>query len=105
MKECRYLTVLRALPGAARRILEELVSTGTTEYKFKSDFALRNQAIGKAEGKAEGKADSVLEVLAVRGLRVPDESRERILSCKDLKQLQRWLDRAVTAGSADELFD
>ncbi|MGP4026870.1 hypothetical protein [Actinomadura sp. 3N407] len=93
--------VVSALPRLARRILEELVSTGTAEYKFKSDLFLRHQAIGKAEGEAK----MVLVVLEARGLSVSDEARERIMACTDEEQLTEWATRAVTAGSADELFD
>lgn len=105
--------VLSSLPRAARRILEELVNTGTAEYKFKSDFALRNQAIGeakgkakgKAEGKAEGEAVLLLTVLKARRICVSDEVRDRVMACKDEQQLIEWATRAVTAESADELFD
>ncbi|MFG2090219.1 MULTISPECIES: hypothetical protein [unclassified Spirillospora] len=89
--------VVSALPRLARRILEELVSTGTAEYKFKSDLFLRHQALGEAE--------SVLKVLAARDLTVPDEVRERIRSCRDQEQLDEWLARAITVDTADELFD
>lgn len=67
----------------------------------KSALFLRNKAIGRVEGKA----GSVLKILAARNLPVPDEVRERILSCQDEEQLDEWVGRAVTASSADELFD
>ncbi|MEU8957334.1 hypothetical protein AB0C93_23865 [Streptomyces sp. NPDC048518] len=59
---------------------------------------------GKAEGKAEGEATALLRVLAVRGIDVPEETRERIGACADLAVLNRWLERAVHAGTVDELF-
>lgn len=56
------------------------------------------------EGQAKGQAKAILAVLARRGRAVSDEQRERILACTDLETLDRWLDRAVTASSTDELF-
>ena len=53
---------------------------------------------------SEGRAGAVLRVLARRNVAVSDEQRERISACTDLETLDRWLDRAVTAASADELF-
>ncbi|TYB46878.1 hypothetical protein [Actinomadura chibensis] len=73
------------------------MSTGSTEYKFKSEIFLRHQAIGEAE--------AVLKVLATRQVPVSDEVRERILECRDREQLDEWLSRAVTAETVDELFD
>ncbi|WP_067454963.1 hypothetical protein [Actinomadura macra] len=112
--------VLGVLPQAARKILEELVTTGTADYKFKSDFALRNQAIGEARGQAIGEARGqaigeargqaigeakmLLLVLEGRGLCVSDEMRERITTCADERQLAEWGRRAGTAESADDIF-
>ncbi|WP_406332280.1 hypothetical protein [Streptomyces sp. NBC_00203] len=56
------------------------------------------------EGRAEGRAGAILRVLDRRGIDVSDEDRERIASCDDLDMLDRWLDRAITATSASEVF-
>ncbi|QXJ24737.1 hypothetical protein AGRA3207_006124 [Actinomadura graeca] len=69
-------------------------------HVFKSDFALRNQAIGKIEGEAE----AVLTVLAGRGLSVSDEVRRRILACEDQDVLTGWLLRVAAVQSAEELL-
>ena len=53
---------------------------------------------------SEGRAGAVLRVLARRNIAVSDEQRERISACTELETLDRWLDRAVTAASTDELF-
>ncbi|TDD63826.1 hypothetical protein [Actinomadura rubrisoli] len=55
-------------------------------------------------GKAEGKAENVLLVLKARGIEATDEHRQRIEGCTDQSQLKIWLQRAVTAQKADELF-
>ena len=55
-------------------------------------------------GRATEKAADVLDVLDARGLAVSDAQRERIVNCKDLEILTRWVRRAVTVVSTDELF-
>jgi hypothetical protein len=87
--------VLMTLPEAARADLEELMATGT--YEYQSDFARRY--FGQGEAKA------LLEVLGARGIDVPDDARERITTCTDLKQLETWVRRSVTISTIDELFD
>jgi hypothetical protein len=97
-----YLDVVFAsVPRATRSLLEALMTAKT--YEYQSDFAKRYVAHGEARGRAEGEAKGVLTVLAARGIAVPDELRARILSCSDLAQLDRWLTRAATATSADDV--
>ena len=59
-------------------------------------------AEAKAEGAAIGKAEAVLSVLAARGLAVSDAQRTAILACRNVTQLDRWLQGAATAASAGE---
>lgn len=98
--------VLAALPQAAKRRLEALVSIAG--YEYQSDYARTYFGQGKAEGRAEGrmeaKAMAVLTVLCARGLDVPDEARRRVAECRDADQLDLWLQRAVHAATVDELF-
>jgi hypothetical protein len=61
-------------------------------------------ADGKAQGIAQGMAKSVVSILGLRGLHPSEEQRQRILTCTDIAQLDVWFDRAVTAGSAAEVF-
>ncbi|MFF5260976.1 hypothetical protein ACFY4C_18715 [Actinomadura viridis] len=99
--------VFVALSEAARTYLEGLMSVGT--YEYKSDFARRYFSQGKAEGKLEGEArgeaKALLRVLKARGIEVEDETAERIRNCTDTAQLETWIERAVTADNAHELFD
>jgi hypothetical protein len=90
--------VLMTLPAAARARLEELMSTGTWEYK--SDFARRYYG----QGRTEGEAKALLGFLDARGIDVPDAARERIMQCTDLDQLEIWVRRAATVSTVDELF-
>jgi flagellar biosynthesis/type III secretory pathway protein FliH len=59
---------------------------------------------GRAEGLAEGRADSVLRLLAARGVHVDEKSRHRILSCTDIETLDRWFDQALRATSLSDVL-
>ena len=58
----------------------------------------------KDEGRAEGVARSILLVLEKRRIPVPDEMLERILACRDIGILDEWLERAMRASCAEEIF-
>ncbi len=81
-------------------------------YEYQSDFARKYISIGKAEGIAEGKAEGIaegkaqtlLKLLHVKGLAVPAELTARVESCQDLDQLDRWIERVLTATTLDEVF-
>jgi hypothetical protein len=93
--------VLAALPAAAHRYLEALVTAGTFPREYQSPLVRR--FVG--QGRVEGKAAAVLTVLDARGIDLPSFAHARITSCTDLYQLDSWLRRAATANSIDELFD
>ncbi|PTL82868.1 hypothetical protein DAT35_18070 [Vitiosangium sp. GDMCC 1.1324] len=59
---------------------------------------------GLAEGRAEGLAEGILRILASRGVRVNDESRQRILGCTDLATLDLWFEQALRARSLSEVL-
>jgi len=101
------------LDALARARLEALMGRTYVHYPL-SDFGKKwfgeGEAVGRAEGKAEGevegkveaKAEAVLQVLAARGLTPTTAQRERVLACRDLATLDRWLWQAVTAVSVDQ---
>lgn len=64
----------------------------------------QGKAEGKAEGRAEGKAEAVLKILTKRGLTTTPLQRRQIEECMNLETLDRWLDQALMAASAGELF-
>jgi hypothetical protein len=70
-------------------------------YEYQSDFAKKYVA----EGRAEGVARAVLTALRVRGIAVPEATRERILAEKDPERLERWHERAILAASLAEVLD
>ncbi|MEV5492326.1 hypothetical protein AB0L47_30880 [Streptomyces bobili] len=58
----------------------------------------------REEGRVEALAEVILRILRVRGIDVPDAVRARVEACRDVDQLIRWLERAVHAARADDLF-
>lgn len=66
-------------------------------YKWTSDFAKTHIAMGEAK--------MLLLVLEARGIAVPDDVRERVTSCADPEQLERWIQRAVVIDKAEDLLD
>ncbi|MDA0567049.1 hypothetical protein LG943_22415 [Streptomonospora sp. S1-112] len=89
-----YGFVVNALTGSASHAWEALVNSPS--YTFKSEFA--NKFL------AQGKAESLFSVLDARGLEVSDTVRERITTCHDPDQLDVWVRRAATVDSAEDLF-
>ncbi len=102
--------VLSALPAAVRHHLEELMRSGT--YKYQSEFArafveqgrAEGREAGREEGRVEGEASAVLKILHKRGISVSKAERERITACNDAAQIEAWIDRAIDATSAEDLF-
>jgi len=98
-------------PLAVQRILEQLMTSDT--WPVYTPFAKEHFGRGKkegriegrTEGKAEGKTEDILLVLTARNLDVSDTERERITGCTDLKQLKKWITRAVTVEKTSDLFD
>lgn len=89
--------------GEALKRLEEDMRV-MERIEFESEIGRRAQAEGRAEGEVKGIAASVLLVLEAGGVPVSAAQRERILACTDRATLTRWLSRARTATSVDELF-
>ncbi|HYO72764.1 MAG TPA: hypothetical protein VEU33_42480 [Archangium sp.] len=78
-------------------------------YEYQSEFARRYFTQGREEGRQEGRQEgemiALLEVLEARGLQVDEQSRQRIEACTELDQLKRWLRKAVSVQSVQELFE
>jgi hypothetical protein len=56
------------------------------------------------DARTETRAKAVLTVLRVRGIAVPAAVRKRILAEKNLKQLERWHEKAIVATSIEEVI-
>ncbi|MFI9625160.1 hypothetical protein [Streptomyces sp. NPDC052042] len=83
-----------------------LVAVDLSFYKSALSEEIRDEgrAEGRDEGRAEGIARSVLLLLGQAGVEVSDEARARILGCGDVETLSRWLLRAPTASSVEDVF-
>ncbi|MFF3172867.1 hypothetical protein ACFVQ0_09605 [Streptomyces sp. NPDC057900] len=75
-----------------------LVAVDTSFYKSFMSEEIRD------EGRAQGMEKSLLLILQARGIAVTDETREKISTCTDLQLLRRWLTRAATATTAEDVF-
>jgi hypothetical protein len=115
--------ILNAARGPALRAMEALMTTKFTHpfiERLEAEGRAKGRAEGRAEGRVEGRAEGraegvaegevrgearmILRVLAARGLTVPAEIRELVLSCADAGQLEAWGDRAATAATIDDVF-
>ncbi|GGY74439.1 hypothetical protein GCM10010327_00130 [Streptomyces nitrosporeus] len=92
------LTELGLGDSPAAHIWRDLMAVDLSFFRSESSQRLR------AEGKAEGKAEAVVQVLEQRGFAVPEEARDRIRACADTEVLGRWLARAVTASSVEDVL-
>jgi Uma2 family endonuclease len=66
--------------------------------------AQAEQAQAQVEAAVAGVRSTLLALLEARGLPCTDDVRARVLGCVDLPVLERWLLRAVTARSAEEVI-
>ena len=96
--------ILNLASNAARQLLEALMETGEYKKTFVDRIHDDGISIGVAKGKAEGKAEAVLRLLDARHLDPSQEQRDQVTSCTDAAQLNLWFDRAITAGTAAEVF-
>ncbi|WP_394838354.1 hypothetical protein LVJ94_15750 [Pendulispora rubella] len=93
--------ILSALAAEPRATLE--IEMDLSGYKFKSETFRRQIADAQALGEAKGEARAVLTVLSARKLAVSEELRAKILACTDLAVLERWIERAATASSTEDV--
>lgn len=62
----------------------------------------RGVARGVAEGEALEAARSVLAACEARGWTLSDETKQRVLACKDVQKSRAWLRRVITEASVDD---
>ncbi len=94
------MLIEQALSEAARKAL----NMDPQIEKFFSEAHRRSYDRGKAEGEARGKAEALLMFLRRRDLAMTSDQQHRILTSTDLATLDRWLDRAFSVASVDELL-
>lgn len=99
-----YVTV--ALTGDARKEMERLMASET--YLYQGEYArtliAKGKILGEARGEARGEAKSILRLLDFNDVAVSDEDREKIMATTDTDLLDKWLVRAQSVESIDELF-
>lgn len=88
-------TVARALDAKGNPVIREIRAKEKAAGKIE----------GLAEGEIKGQAKAILTVLAGRSLHPGDPVRRRILSTTDLATLERWLLKAGTAASPEEVVE
>lgn len=60
---------------------------------------------GREAGKAAGIAMAVLRILHRRDIPFTHTERGKVFSCTDLRVLEQWFDRAITATTTADVFD
>jgi hypothetical protein len=74
------------------------------EIRQVHEIAATRWAEGETAGILKGKVEAILAILAARGVSLGHDGRARIEACKDAATLDRWIVRAVTVASAEELL-
>jgi hypothetical protein len=106
------ILIERALSAAARKVMEmepqiEQFFSEAHRRSYdrgRAEGEAKGEAKGKAEGEAKGKAEALLLVLRRRGLAITNDQQHHLIACTDLATLDRWLDRAFSVVSVDELL-
>ena len=112
----RHPPVLDALEGArtarfSREEWDAYIAAGMAIQNERGALSLarregRDEGLreGRDEGLREGQARAILALLAARGVPVSEEARAQIAECRDLGLLGRWIVRAATATSVEEIL-
>ncbi|MDI1429379.1 Uma2 family endonuclease [Polyangium sorediatum] len=77
---------------------------GRLKGMMQSLEAKAEQAEAQVEQALTSLQNSLLAIIAARGIACSDDDRERVRSCADPEMLQRWLVRAATVGSMAEVL-
>jgi hypothetical protein len=80
---------------------------------FRSETAERIREEGRQQGRKEGFREALVEnqigilyrALRVRRFAVSDATLWRIKTSRDLELFGRWLERALTVETVEEIFD
>jgi Uma2 family endonuclease len=100
----RFFYGMAELFGSADLISRLQGMMENLEARAEQAQAQAEQAQAQAEQAMTGLRDAILTLLDTRRIPCPDEARARLLSCQEPAVLQRWLLRAMTAGTLDEVF-
>ncbi|MBZ4423274.1 Rpn family recombination-promoting nuclease/putative transposase [Myxococcus sp. RHSTA-1-4] len=86
---------------------EELIERGRQQglARGREEGMVRGREEGLARGVTLGRAESILRILAARGVHVDETARQRILSCSDMATLDRWFNTSLNATTLSAVFD
>ena len=107
----RFFYGIAELPGTAdligrlNRIVTELearADEAEAQIQEATEQATRAQA--QSQQAHTALREGIAALLGARGIACSSEARERLSSCSDAATLQRWLFKAMTAGTEDEVF-
>lgn len=90
-------------PAERERLLVEINAT-QSKAKIEAAQARLREARDRAEQAISALRGGIVGLLEARGVDCSDEHQARLSSCTDTATLQRWLLRATTAGTAEEVF-
>ncbi len=109
--ELRFFQGMAELPGTSElldRLNGMVESLGAKAERAEAKAERAEVKAERAEVKAEravlGLRDAILALLAARGIACPDDARALLMAESEPDVLRLWLSRAVTAGSAAEVF-
>ena len=82
----------------------EKVAAATGDRLRLGELETERKAEEEKKEKARKVADSLLKLLDARGVAVSAEAKEKILKSEKSSELERWLVRAATAETTEEVF-
>lgn len=85
-----------------RNLLERQGYTGLDAVR--EEGRIEGKEEGREEGALAGLRDAVRTLLAARGLKISADSETTLSACTDPATLKGWLEKAMTAESADTIF-
>lgn len=100
----RFFQGMAELFGSEDLIARLSTMVESLETKADEAEARVEQATARADKALAGLRAGVFTALEARGLPCPDEIRSRVLACDDPTALQRWLLRALSARTAEEVL-
>ncbi|HEU4537626.1 MAG TPA: Rpn family recombination-promoting nuclease/putative transposase [Polyangiaceae bacterium] len=100
-----YLLEVGQTPPERLRALTRTLGPRAEEAYMTGAQILREEGRreGEAKGRIEGQAKMLLKLLALRFGSVAEDVATRVRSAPEA-QLERWVERVLTAGSLDEVF-
>jgi hypothetical protein len=88
------------------RMRAQALAKGRSEgiVKGRSEGIVKGRSEGIVKGRSEGMAKALHTVLRGRGLEPSKTQQERIEGCGSVRQLEKWLARALVAGTVAEVL-